>query len=132
MNLILKPYTQVANVAPNPDAIQEFSFQTNNYSAKFGGRGGSYEDIAAKAFVVVFSTVAEFGENFFRRKITTRRVVLVQNMHTDSINRRAGGDGQTFAEFVVSSIGDSQPVDGTQHDWLLTARNQNNASTGKR
>ena len=34
------PYTEVANVAPNPDAIQEFSFQTNNYSAKFGGSGG--------------------------------------------------------------------------------------------
>ncbi|MGH7486844.1 MAG: carboxypeptidase-like regulatory domain-containing protein, partial [bacterium] len=25
------PYTEVANVTPNPDAIQEFSFQTNNY-----------------------------------------------------------------------------------------------------
>src|SRR5213076_479392 len=34
------PYTLVANVTPNPDAIQEFSFQTNNYSSKFGGRGG--------------------------------------------------------------------------------------------
>jgi len=34
------PYTQVANIFPNPDAIQEFNFQTNTYSAKFGGRGG--------------------------------------------------------------------------------------------
>ena len=33
------PYTEVANVVPNPDAVQEFSFQTNNYGAKFGGRG---------------------------------------------------------------------------------------------
>jgi hypothetical protein len=32
--------TLIANVFPNPDAIQEFSFQTNNYSAKFGGQGG--------------------------------------------------------------------------------------------
>jgi hypothetical protein len=32
--------TEVANIFPNPDAIQEFSFETNNYSAKFGGRGG--------------------------------------------------------------------------------------------
>ncbi len=27
------PYTQVANVFPNPDAIGEFSFQTNSYNA---------------------------------------------------------------------------------------------------
>ena len=32
------PYTEVANVVPNPDAVQEFSFQTNNYGAKFGCR----------------------------------------------------------------------------------------------
>ena len=30
------PYTLAANVLPNPDAIQEFTFQTNSYSAKFG------------------------------------------------------------------------------------------------
>jgi hypothetical protein len=33
-------YTNVANVFPNPDAIQEFTFETNSYSAKYGGRGG--------------------------------------------------------------------------------------------
>jgi hypothetical protein len=32
--------TQIANVFPNPDAIQEFSFDTSVYSAKFAGRGG--------------------------------------------------------------------------------------------
>jgi hypothetical protein len=32
--------TEIANIFPNPDAIQEFSFETNNYSAKFAGRGG--------------------------------------------------------------------------------------------
>jgi hypothetical protein len=34
------PLTQIANVFPNPDAIQEFSFETSTYSAKFAGRGG--------------------------------------------------------------------------------------------
>jgi hypothetical protein len=34
------PFTGVANVFPNPDAIQEFSYITNSYSAKFGGHGG--------------------------------------------------------------------------------------------
>jgi len=43
------PYTEVANVAPNPDAIQEFSFQTNNYSAKFGGRGGGVVNMVTKS-----------------------------------------------------------------------------------
>jgi hypothetical protein len=32
--------TQIANVYPDPDAIQEFSFDTSAYSAKFAGRGG--------------------------------------------------------------------------------------------
>jgi hypothetical protein len=43
------PYTEVANVAPNPDAIQEFSFQTNNYSAEFGGRGGGVVNMVTKS-----------------------------------------------------------------------------------
>src|SRR5260370_1674865 len=52
------PYTEVANVAPNPDAIQEFSFQTNNYSAKFGGRGGG-----------VVNMVTRSGSNGFHRSL---------------------------------------------------------------
>src|SRR5437867_4705972 len=42
------PYTEVANVVPNPDAIQEFSFQTNNYGAKFAGRGGGVVDMVTR------------------------------------------------------------------------------------
>jgi hypothetical protein len=33
-------YTQVANVFPNPDAVQEFTYETNSYNAKYGGMGG--------------------------------------------------------------------------------------------
>jgi Carboxypeptidase regulatory-like domain/TonB-dependent Receptor Plug Domain/TonB dependent receptor len=43
------PYTEVANVTPNPDAIREFSFQTNNYSAKFAGRGGGVVNMVTKS-----------------------------------------------------------------------------------
>ncbi len=43
------PYTEVANAVPNPDAVQEFSFQTNNYGAKFGGRGGGVVNIVTKS-----------------------------------------------------------------------------------
>ncbi len=43
------PYTEVANVLPNPDAVQEFSFQTNNYGAKFAGRGGGVVNVVTKS-----------------------------------------------------------------------------------
>jgi len=43
------PYTEVANVVPNPDAIQEFSFQTNSYSAKFSGRGGGVVNMVTRS-----------------------------------------------------------------------------------
>lgn len=35
------PYTNVANMFPDPDAIEEFTFETNNFSAEFGGRTGA-------------------------------------------------------------------------------------------
>ena len=43
------PYTEIANVFPNPDAIQEFSVQTNSYSARFGGRGGGVVNAATRS-----------------------------------------------------------------------------------
>ena len=43
------PYTEVANVLPNPDAVQEFSLQTNNYGAKFAGRGGGVVNIVTRS-----------------------------------------------------------------------------------
>ena len=43
------PYTEVANVLPNPDAVQEFSYQTNNYGAKFGGRGGGVVNVITRS-----------------------------------------------------------------------------------
>ena len=43
------PYTEAANVLPNPEAVQEFTFQTNSYSAKFGGRGGGVANIVTRS-----------------------------------------------------------------------------------
>jgi hypothetical protein len=43
------PYTLTANVLPNPDAVQEFTFQTNSYSAKFGGRGGGVVNMVTRS-----------------------------------------------------------------------------------
>ncbi|MEO8025951.1 MAG: carboxypeptidase regulatory-like domain-containing protein [Bryobacteraceae bacterium] len=52
------PYTEVPNVLPNPDAIQEFSFDTNSYSAKFGGRGGGVANIITRSGTNAFHGVA--------------------------------------------------------------------------
>jgi len=41
-------YTNVANVFPNPDAVEEFTVDTNSYSAKFGGRGGAVVNAATR------------------------------------------------------------------------------------
>jgi hypothetical protein len=58
------PYTQVANVFPNPDAIQEFNFQTNSYSAKFAGLGGGVVNAVTRSGTNQFhGTVYEFVRN---------------------------------------------------------------------
>jgi hypothetical protein len=41
-------YTDVANVFPNPDAVEEFTVDTNSYNAKFGGRGGAIVNAVTK------------------------------------------------------------------------------------
>lgn len=42
-------YRDVANSFPNPDILQEFSVQTNNYSAEFGGRAGGVVNAVTKS-----------------------------------------------------------------------------------
>jgi hypothetical protein len=58
------PYTEVANVLPNPDAVQEFSYQTNNYGAKFAGRGGGVVNIVTRSGTNDFhATLFEYLRN---------------------------------------------------------------------
>lgn len=69
-------YTEVANVLPNPDAIEEFAFETNSYSAKFGGRGGGVVNIVTRSGQNAFhGSVFEYlrnsslnATNFFSRR----------------------------------------------------------------
>ena len=43
------PWTNVNNPFPNPDALEEFSVQTNNYSAEFGRASGAVVNIVTKS-----------------------------------------------------------------------------------
>jgi hypothetical protein len=40
--------TQIANIFPNPDAVQEFSVDTSTFSAKFAGLGGGVMNVVTR------------------------------------------------------------------------------------
>ena len=69
-------YTNVNQPFPNPDALQEFSVQTSNYSAKYGGNAGGVVNIVTKGgtndlhgSAFEFIRNAEFNaRNFFAAK----------------------------------------------------------------
>lgn len=57
-------YRSVANSFPNPDILQEFSVQTNSYSAEFGGRAGGVVNAVTKSGSNQFhGTLFEFFRN---------------------------------------------------------------------
>jgi hypothetical protein len=71
--LNMDSYTQVANVFPNPDAVQEFTYETNSYNAKYGGLGGGVVNAVTRGGTNQFhGTAFEYlrngalnGRNFF-------------------------------------------------------------------
>ncbi|MBI1786066.1 MAG: TonB-dependent receptor [Acidobacteria bacterium] len=57
-------YTNVNNPFPNPDALEEFSVQTNNYSAEHGRASGAVVNIVTKSGTnSLHGTVFEFLRN---------------------------------------------------------------------
>src|SRR5215472_15065488 len=57
-------YTNVANVYPNPDALREFSFQTNSFSSEYGRRSGGVVNAITRSGTNAFHGSAfEFFRN---------------------------------------------------------------------
>src|SRR5712691_8742391 len=58
------PWTNVNNPFPNPDALEEFSVQTNNYSAEYGRASGAVVNIVTKSGTnQLHGTMFEFLRN---------------------------------------------------------------------
>ena len=68
-------------------------------------------------------------EQPFRSEIAGRRIVLVQRVHGHTLGRRAGGLGQARAKLVVRLVGNTQPVDGAQHDGFRLAKQHDAPAT---
>ena len=66
-------------------------------------------------------------QQLFCGKVTSRRVVLVQCVHRDTIGRRAGGSGQALAKGIVPLVSDSDPIDRAQDNRIAGAE-QDDAS----
>jgi hypothetical protein len=68
---------QTGNIAPNPDAIQEFRVVTNNYSAEYGRFAGGIVDVVTKS-----------GKNKFEGKFS-------EYFRNENLNARAWTTGPT-------------------------------------
>lgn len=84
-------YRSVANSFPNPDILQEFSFQTNSYSAEYGGRAGGVVNAVTKSGTNEFhGTLYEFARN---------QALNARNFFAPVINGRAADDGLKRHQF---------------------------------
>ncbi len=84
-------YRSVANSFPNPDVLQEFSFQTNSYSAEYGGRAGG-----------VVNAVTKSGTNEFHGtayEFTRNSALNARNFFAPIVNGRAVDDGLKRHQF---------------------------------
>ena len=101
-SLNMDPYTQVSNVFPNPDAVQEFTFVTNSANAKYDGMGGGVVNAVTRGGTNRFHGSAfEYvrnghlnGRNFFAATDDT----LIQNQFGGSLGGPIQKD-KTFAFF---------------------------------
>lgn len=102
-------YTNVNQPFPFPDAVQEFSVQTSNYSARYGGNAGGVVNIVTKSGTNdVHGTLFEFNRNAVfnaRQFFATSRDQLKRNQFGGSLGgpvfipRVYNGKNNTFFFF---------------------------------
>ena len=87
-------YTNVSNVYPNPDALAEFSVQTNNFSAEFGRRLGGVINAITKSGT---NELHGSGFEFYRD----------ESLNATNFFTPGKGDGPTATSTAAASEGRS-------------------------
>ena len=72
---------------------------------------------------------AEFLDQFLRREVAAWGVVLMERMDGDAVGGGASGFGEGEAEGVMAFVGDTDPVDRAEYDWVARARDHDAAAT---
>jgi hypothetical protein len=70
-------------------------------------------------------------DDFFCGEVASWSIMLMKSMDSDSLRGGPGGFGQSLSKRIVSFVGDSDPVDGAQDDWILGTK-QNDTSASQR
>jgi hypothetical protein len=86
------------------------------------------DDVAVEGGVGDLSVDPLGGEDPVRGEITERGVVLVEGVDDDAVRGGAGGIGKGFAEFDLTVVGDTDPVDGAEDDRLFGANQDDPAA----
>ena len=76
-------------------------------------------EVSFKAGVPLYP---ELLDQFLRREVAARCVVLVKRMNGDAVGGGAGGLGEGDAEGVMAFVGDADPVDRAEHDRFARTR----------
>ena len=81
------------------------------------------------SFEAGVSLDAKLLDQFLGREVAARGIVLVERMDGDAGGGGAGGLGKGEAEGVMAFVGDADPVDRTEYDWVAGARDHDTATT---
>ena len=83
------------------------------------------EDLSLEVTFMLSSIKPGILEDSFRRKVAVGRVVLVQSVNRHPAWRRARGPRQRGAKRIVAFIGDTNPIDGAEHNGLAGTQQNN-------